>query len=191
MVSIAIHQPNFIPWMPYFEKMAQVDKFVFLCNCQFEKRGYQNRFNLNNEWYTMSVYQNSCNNIIDQYYINAKADFRKIKHKLPQYAKILNKLGERLEWPPNNLAVINKNIIAQIAEMLGISREFYDDYPTGKKGTDRIIDICKRYEADVYLSGIGGKDYIDEGAFAKAGIKLKYQEIKDRRHSLEVLSATI
>ena len=52
---ISIHQPNFMPWNPFFEKIQQSDLFVFLTHCQFEKGGYQNRFNYNNKWYTMST----------------------------------------------------------------------------------------------------------------------------------------
>ena len=52
---VSIHQPNFMPWYPYFQKMQQADIFVVLENCQFEKNGFQNRFNMNNTWYTMST----------------------------------------------------------------------------------------------------------------------------------------
>ncbi len=52
---ISIHQPNFMPWNPFFEKIQQSDMFVCLTQCQFEKNGYQNRFNFNDKWYTMSV----------------------------------------------------------------------------------------------------------------------------------------
>ena len=51
---VAIHQPNFIPWLPFFDKMAAADVFVILSECQFEKNGFQNRFQRNG-WNTMSV----------------------------------------------------------------------------------------------------------------------------------------
>ena len=54
-MRLAIHQPNFMPWYPFFEKIKNCDKFIMLTHCQFEKNGYQNRFNLNDKWYTMSV----------------------------------------------------------------------------------------------------------------------------------------
>ena len=54
-MRISIHQPNFVPWYPFFQKIKEVDVFVILKECQFEKNGYQNRFNFNNKWYTMSV----------------------------------------------------------------------------------------------------------------------------------------
>jgi hypothetical protein len=46
---------------------------------------------------------------------------------------------------------------------------------TGTK-TDRIIEICRKLGADVYLSGSGGRAYLDEEKFRRSGIILKYQE---------------
>ena len=34
---ISIHQPQYIPWLPYFAKIAMCDTFVFLDNVQFQK----------------------------------------------------------------------------------------------------------------------------------------------------------
>ena len=46
-MRVSIHQPNFVPWYPFFQKIKEVDKFIILKECQFEKNGYQNRFNFN------------------------------------------------------------------------------------------------------------------------------------------------
>ena len=43
---IAIHQPNFIPNMPYFLKMALCDKFVMMYRVNFSKTGFQNFQNI-------------------------------------------------------------------------------------------------------------------------------------------------
>ena len=51
-MRVSIHQPNFVPWYPFFQKIKEVDVFVILKECQFEKNGYQNRFNFNDKWYT-------------------------------------------------------------------------------------------------------------------------------------------
>ena len=45
-MTITIHQPNFMPWYPFFEKIQQADIFVLLGHCQFEKNGFQNRFSI-------------------------------------------------------------------------------------------------------------------------------------------------
>ena len=59
---VAIHQPNFLPWMGYFWKIAHVDRFVFLDNVQFSKGSYQNRVKVKGpqgpHWMTIPVVTN-------------------------------------------------------------------------------------------------------------------------------------
>ena len=70
-MRVSIHQPNFVPWYPFFQKIKEVDIFVILKECQFEKNGYQNRFNFNDKWYTMSV-KKGLEPIRDKVYIDPK-----------------------------------------------------------------------------------------------------------------------
>ncbi len=37
--TIAIHQPNYIPWLGYFYKIYQAQTFVFLDNVQYSNKG--------------------------------------------------------------------------------------------------------------------------------------------------------
>jgi hypothetical protein len=86
-MRIAIHQPNFIPWYPFFQKMAAVDIFVLMIHCQFEKGKYQNRFQLNGRWHTMSV-DHGLDPIIDKRYVRFQEDWDRIKRQLPTYDRI-------------------------------------------------------------------------------------------------------
>src|SRR5436190_9888435 len=40
---VAIHQPNYFPWLGYLDRMARADLFIVLDHVQFERRNYQNR----------------------------------------------------------------------------------------------------------------------------------------------------
>ena len=43
MKVVAIHQPEYLPWLGFFKKMMNVELFVFLDDVQFRKKGWQNR----------------------------------------------------------------------------------------------------------------------------------------------------
>ena len=59
MKTIAIHQPNFIPWIGYFAKILAADEFIFLDTPQFSKGSFQNRVQIKtpqgSTWLTANV----------------------------------------------------------------------------------------------------------------------------------------
>ena len=36
---VSIHQPNFFPWLGFFDKICRADVFIFLDDVQFPKKG--------------------------------------------------------------------------------------------------------------------------------------------------------
>src|SRR5205823_3908231 len=50
----------------------------------------------------------------------------------------------------------------------------------GGQSTERLVNICKAVNADTYVSGIGGKNYIQDEIFEKSGIRLEYQNYVPR-----------
>ena len=40
---LSVHQPQYLPWLGYFDKVAASDLFVFLDEPQYKKREFQNR----------------------------------------------------------------------------------------------------------------------------------------------------
>ncbi len=133
-MKIGIHQPNLIPWFPFFYKMAKSDIFVLMINCQFEKNGFQNRCNVKGEWWTAPVMSGTCL-IKDKKYANG-----------------------------NSLSEVNVPLILGFARLLGIdTSKIHYDFATEKKGTERIIEICKMYKCDEYLTNPEAMDkYLDE-----------------------------
>ena len=115
-MRVSIHQPNFVPWYPFFQKIKEVDIFVILKECQFEKNGYQNRFNFNDKWYTMSV-KKGLEPIRDKVYIDPKNSWDKIKNSLPEYKSILNECDKCIG---ESLLETNYCIIDKFCNMLDI-----------------------------------------------------------------------
>lgn len=179
MAVIAIHQPNFFPFAGFFQKMEQCDIFVIMTHCQFEKNNYQNRFNIGEDWYTMSV-NRGLDPIKDKVYVNYEGDWKKIKTKLNR--EILNSFDDCIG---RKLANTNIAIIKIIANYLGIEKKIVYDYDTNLMSTDRLVDLCVKYNATEYLSGISGKKYLELERFGK--IKVKFQENIDTRPIIDLL----
>ena len=171
---ISIHQPNFMPWYPFFDKIQRADIFVILTHVQFEKNGYQNRFKMDDRWYTLSVYK-GLDPINTKKYVNPERDWNKIKINLPQYEHILSKFDDCI---CDSMANTNIDIIRRIADMLGITTKIVIDFSTDKTATDRLVEICKEYRADTYIAGASGTEYMDVEKFEKEHIKIIYQDLK-------------
>lgn len=169
---VSIHQPNFFPYYPFFQKMEQADIFVILQNCQFEKNNFQNRFNKDEKWYTMSV-NKGLDPIITKRYLNPEKDWIRIKNMLPEYGDVLNLFDDCIS---ENLAHTNSKIIFKIKEFLDIKTEIFYDYPTELTSTDRLVDVCLKYKAKKYISGISGSKYLDLDKFKSNRIEVVFQD---------------
>ena len=175
-MRVGIHQPNFVPWMPYFEKIAACDIFVILSHCQFTKNNYQNRFN-SDGWNTMRVSKKT-ELIKDKRYLNAEQDWYKILDKF-QSLEFMRDLCNA------SLLKMNVAIIKAICQRLGIETPIYLDFPTDKTGTERLVEICRHYNATEYLMGESGTNYMDTSLFK--GIKLITHTNKDKRPICQIL----
>jgi len=188
---VAIHQPNYIPWQGFFYKMIKCDIFVFLDNVQYSKNNIINRNKIkthNGEmWLTVPVLtKDSCRQLISDVKINNTFDWRR-KHWnsirqnyaktsfFKEYSPYLNNIYSK-QW--DKLIDLNKTLIKFIADCLEIRKEFVDasSLNVSGKSTDLLVDICKKLDGDVYLSGESGKKYMDEEKFKEIGIKVEYTD---------------
>ncbi|MGE5307635.1 MAG: WbqC family protein [Deltaproteobacteria bacterium] len=187
---LSVHQPQYIPWLGYFDKIARSDAFVFLDCVQYKAREYQNRNRIRRKggsmWLTVPVVSNGRQPIREVLIDNAGSWQRQhlgslstwyggapfFKEHYPFFEDALSRKWDRL-------SELNVHIIRYLLESLSIATPlFFESQLTGVTGmsTRRIVEICKAMKADTYLSGTGGKGYLEEGMFDEAGIGLRYQE---------------
>ena len=183
-MKISIHQPNFVPWYPFFQKIQGADIFIILSHCQFEKNNFQNRFSVNNQWYTMRT-KKGLDLIENKTYINPHYDWGKIKKGFPKINHITTEFDDCIT---DSLATTNINIIMKACKLLNINTKIVFDYPTTLKGTSRLVELCKKYKATEYISGIGAKSYLQPELFEKENIKVTYQKGLIRKPLFEILN---
>ena len=185
---VTIHQPAFFPWYPFFQKLESADTFVFLTHCQFQKNGYQNRFNIDEKWYTMSTYR-GLEPIVDKKYVKPFKDWEKIKKSLsPVYGEGL--LGEFDSCIEESLCETNISIITKICKILELKTRLVRDFPTNATSTKRLVEICAQQNASVYLSGVSGKEYLDKELFQLEKVSLSFQDerVMIKKPILDILS---
>jgi hypothetical protein len=188
----AIHQPNFFPWLGYFDKIKNSDKFVILDDVQIQKTGstYTNRVALNidgiSKNFTAPIIKNSLqineiefvkNNWRDKFIKTLQANYAKSRN-FKIYKDFIFELISNKE---NYLALYNENIILRICELLNIDTQYIvksSDINLTSTSTQRLIDICHKVDCDTYISGSGGDNYQEQELYDKYNIKLTYQEYK-------------
>ncbi len=189
MKKIAILQSNYIPWKGVFDLINQVDKFVFFEDVQFTKRDWRTRNKIktsNGElWLSVPVKKAPRETKINEIQISQETNWQQqhlesIKHsysKAPffnKYYEILEAIYLKQTW--HNLSDFNICTTKLLCEVLGIQTELYNssDFNVSGEKEDRLIQICKKFNADFYLSGPSAKDYIVNDKFANEGIHLAY-----------------
>lgn len=156
---VAIHQPNFIPWFPFFEKMNLADCFVILTQCQFSKGGWQNRCKIHDTYWTNPV-----------------------EHGLEPIALKSYTDG-------TNLLDLNMSWIRPIRRTLGIETPIMFDYESGteRSGSERLVDIIRYYGGDRYLTNPDAFDkYLDRQVFEDNNIEIVPFETKHPIHTFEM-----
>ena len=190
---LSVHQPQYLPYSGFFDKIAKSDVFVFLDDFQYKKREFQNRNRVRTgsggQWLTVPViaggkYFQKINEVkIDNSARWQKKHWAAIRQNYSKADYFCDFSGffENLyakEW--TKLVDLNTEIIYYLLQTFDIKAEILIEsaLEINSNKTERLIDLCKKLGADTYLSGAGGRDYMEESRFAEEKIKLIYQDFK-------------
>ena len=187
MKSISIMQPHFFPWFGYFELIKNSDLFIFLDDVEFPHRSYVNRvkFQFQNkiDWLSLPIKRDSNKLIKDVKLFNKKENFKLLKKKISYSLKknnnyhlvdtILNKISIEEIFTINEF---NKFTIKAIASIIFKKKIKFFDHSGLKefKKSDRILEICRLYKAESYLTAHGSKHYLDFKKFEKLNINVEF-----------------
>jgi len=188
---VAIHQPNYLPWLGYLQKIAAADAFIFLDNVQFSKNSVTNRVRIldgsRQHWLTVpvSVKLGDPINVVrparEDWAERHLSTLRNFYASAPAFRDVWPDVEDLYAGlPDDNLAIINIHIVLDLAKRLELETRFLraSELGCGKTiGDDRIIELVKIVApSGTYLSGQGGAKYQNEAKFHAANLKLRYAD---------------
>jgi len=192
---VAAHQPAFLPWLGYLDKLAKADVFVVMDDLQYEARNFQNRnrvkINAGAAWLTVPLRRGSqADRISDKLIDNTGSPRHHWQHrcwrtleihygKTPFFVQYQDELRDVFTRRWDKLVDLDLHMLELARKWLGITRPIVRASTLGLSGqkTQRIIDMCKKVGAKLYLSGAGGSTgYLDLEALQRSGIGLMWQK---------------
>lgn len=188
-MKVTIHQPEHLPWLGFFHKLSQADTFAVLDNVPFRKNYFQNRNKILTHqgwsWVTVPVSRGIDTLIKDvrvfsdgrwkrKWWDSIYFSYRKTEY-FNRYADGLRGI---IYKDFAYLCDLNIELIKLLCGFLDVDVRLVRASSLDAKGIrgDLLLDCCKKLGADTYVSGVSGKDYLDECHFSKEGITVAYQK---------------
>ena len=190
-MKVAIHQPNYLPYIGYFQKMSKSDIFILLDIVQFSKDSFTQRTKIRTKtgwmWITIPIerayYFKQINEIpLPQNDVWKKRHMKAIManySKCPYYDDTFIQkyyLKKKFE----KLHEFNEYGIYYLKEKFGIETEIIRasslDVDAKLKSSALLAELVKSVGGTVYISGTGAKSYLDVTEFEKRNIDVEFFE---------------
>ncbi len=190
---VAIHQPNFFPWIGYFDKIANSDIFIFLDDVQFPKKGgvWSNRVKLliagEARWVTATIdrkyhgfrktneiYFLERDNWREKMLKSIETNYR--KH--PYYTETMKLMEPLILNPQDRLAVYNGTAINTICHALEIPTDklrWSSQINHQGHSSELLVSLTYAVGGKTYMCGGGADGYQNPSVFSNSGIDLTYQ----------------
>lgn len=188
---IAIHQPNYIPWVGYFYKIYQSNVFVFLDDIQYSNKGMHNYHYIKTPQgsfrlkFPVEQHLGDSINCVrskdesgwkEKHIKTLENFYRKALH----FDEVIEDFKQIILQNYSNIALMNAAVIKSISGKLGIKTRFIfsSDLTVSNVKEEKILNICEALRATIYYSGTGAQVYQNEEDFITNDIELRYSQFK-------------
>ena len=193
-MNVGIMQPNYLPWLGYFDMVACSHLFVLYDNVQFDKHGWRNRNRVLARpeplWITAPVKTTGRHGqlVKDTELIDGPwqekhlKSIRQIYAKAPFFDWLYPELQSYLtRCKYTHLVDLNMAGHEMFTRLLDINTPIKFSSDLGKElmsleRTQRLVTICQCVNATRYISASASRAYMIEDLWKTAGIELRYQD---------------
>lgn len=187
---LTAHQPQYLPGLRLFAKIASADLFVIFDISQFESKSFENRNFIKTQAGPLLL---TAPVAMKDHFSNTGATIElapgpwQRKHiksislaygKAPYFRDYAEDLFEILGRPYRLLAEINAALLAYFLAALRITTPVVkaSDYSFDGEKSGLVLDMCRKLGATTYIFGAQGVNYADVDAFRAAGVEPKFQQ---------------
>jgi hypothetical protein len=185
------HQPHFLPWLGYINKVIHSDTFIWLDTVQYRKNYFQNRSRImgrdgREQWLTLPVHAHLDTPISEvtiadpRWRSRVEKTIEQAYSKAPHFAEHWPALRDALREGSERLSEVNWSLLQAVLRTLGIPEERVvrasDLGVETEDPTERLVALCGAIGATQYIAGKGGRGYMEPAAFDAAGIQIVWQE---------------
>lgn len=191
MKRVCIHQPDFAPYLGFFDRLLDSDLFVILDDAQFQKGGWNHRDQIKTPrgpaWLTLSVTKGPLHRPILDVELAANREvwvaknlnqLRENYEQAPFFERVFPEIAAIYQQPWTYMVDINMAFLRYLLDRLEIDVEIVHSSTLGIPGASnqRLVDILRAVGGDHYISGTGALAYLDHELFGSAGIVLEIQQ---------------
>jgi hypothetical protein len=190
---VTIHQPDFLPWLGFFQRWQAADLYVVLDDVQFIRRGWHHRDRVKTArgpaWLTVPVRKKGrFHQLINQVELAEDPDWRTghldalaaAYAQAPNRGPVLAGLERIYARGHARLVDLNLELLVWAGAELGIETPYLLSSELGVEagGTERLAELARAVGGAVYLTGTGSRDYLDQDRMAEAGLEVRWQEFR-------------
>jgi hypothetical protein len=190
---VSAHQIEHLIWLGLLDKISQANAFILCDTMQFKKEYFEHRNKIRTkdgwQWIIVSVEDDthkpmkeikiSNNRPWKRKYLNS---IKQNYSKAPYYNQLFPIIEEIINKNHTHLIDLNKELLNLFLKWYGIKPEIIMlsdlNIDNNLKSTDLLIEMAKKSNADVFLAGPSGKDYIKQDKFKEAGIGLDFHHFE-------------
>ncbi|AIF53639.1 WbqC family protein [Pelosinus sp. UFO1] len=189
---VVIHQPDFLSYLGFFDRLLKCDLYVILDHVQYLRgsRSWMNRDKIKTpqgeKWLTIAVEKaprdTPINQIMleksDEWRINNLNLLRENYRKACFFTEIFPYVEEMYSFKCERMMDFNIKALEILLELLDIKVEMMlsSTLNVQNKSNEMLVDILQKVHATRYLSGIGARDYYDPEPFISAKIEVSWQD---------------
>ncbi len=189
--TVAVMQPTYLPYLGYFDLIAQADVFVLLDDVQFERKSWQQRNRIGGAdgevMLTVPVRKQPLQTLIRDIEIDEDKPWR-ADHLAVIEAAYRGRPAFDEGWafandalangPRESLCDLTSAMIEQAARRLGLQSEIVraSALDCGGRRSEHVLSLCRALEGDAYVSPRGAADYMAaDKVFEHAGFPVRYR----------------